>query len=173
MFVAKPSEGQYPPPFIRYFEQVPEGDVIAMLEAQELEIAGLFGELTEEQSLLRYAEGKWSMKEALGHIMDTERIMTYRLLCAARSDQTPLPLHPDSFVYGTSFDRRPLGDIIAEFRTVRTASLALLRSLTEEELGNSGIVGGSRTKAAALAYFKLGHAQHHITIHKERYLPLL
>lgn len=173
MLLAKPTEGQYPPPFIRYFDQVPEGDVVAMLEDQEQEIAELFGGLTEEQSLLRYAEGKWSMKEELGHIMDTERIMTYRLLCAARADQTPLPRHPDSFVNGTSFDRRPLGDIIAEYRTVRTTALSLLRSLTEEELGNSGIVNESRTTAAALAYFILGHAQHHITIHKERYLPLL
>jgi uncharacterized damage-inducible protein DinB len=173
MHLAKPSEGQYPPPFIRYFDQVPEGDVVAMLEEQEREIAGLFGGLTEEQSLLRYAEGKWSVKEELGHIMDTERIMIYRLLCAARADQTPLPRHPDAFLYGTSFDRRPLGDIIAEYRIVRTATLSLLRSLTAEELSNSGIVNDSRTTAAALAYFILGHAQHHVAIHKERYLPLL
>jgi hypothetical protein len=105
--------------------------------------------------------------------MDTERMMSYRLLCAARSDQTPLPGHPDSFVEGTNFDRRSLGSLIQEFSTVRTAILALIQGLTVEELANSGIVRNSPTSAAALAYFIPGHAMHHMNIIRERYLPLL
>lgn len=144
-----------------------------MLQDQEREIAELYRSFSEEQSLLRYDEGKWSLKEVLGHIMDTERLMSYRLLIAARGDKTPLPGHPDQFVNGTSFDRRPLESLLHEFHTVRLAALSLLQSLTPEEYANTGIVRESTTSASALAYFILGHAKHHVTIIRERYLPLL
>lgn len=173
MYLPKPIEGHYPPPFSRYLDLVEEGDILRLLQEQEREITELYSSLSEEQSLLRYDEGKWSLKEVLGHIMDTERLMSYRLLIAARGDQTPLPGHPDQFVNGTYLDRRPLNSLIHEFHTVRAAVLAFIQGLTPEELGNTGIVRESITSAAALAYFIPGHAKHHLIIIRERYLPLL
>lgn len=174
MHVSKPVEGQYPPPpFGGYLELVPEGDILQMLQEQEREITELYGSFSDEQSLLRYAEGKWSLKEVLGHIMDTERVMNYRLLIAARGDRTPLPGHPDQLVEGTFFDRRTLESLLQEFHTVREAVLSLLQGLTPEEYENTGIVRGSATSAAALAYFIAGHARHHLNIIRDRYLPLL
>ncbi|MBD2867199.1 DinB family protein [Paenibacillus arenilitoris] len=171
MYLRKPSEGEFVPANGIYIDAAPEGDPAALLLEQEREIVELYGKLDEEQSLFRYGVGKWSLKEALGHIMDTERIMSYRLLCAARGDATPLPRHADVFVDLTDFDSRPLAELIAEFRAVRASTVSLVRGLTGEELQRFGFVNDSPTTAAALAYFIIGHALHHLRIVRERYLP--
>lgn len=174
MYLHKPKEGEFNPYFGRYIGVTPEGDPVLLLQEQERDLLALYGALNEEQSMYKYEEGKWSLKELLGHIADTERIMSYRMLCAARGDKTPLPgFDQDIYVNGTSFDRKPLAELIADFRAVRAATLSLVQSLTEEELGRAGVVNNASTTAAALVYIIIGHAGHHLNIVRERYMPHL
>ncbi|MFF0826134.1 DinB family protein [Brevibacillus sp. NPDC003359] len=173
MYFRKPQSDDYPVQFEAYIKITSEGDLNELLLAQEEEILALFRSYGEEQSMFRYQEGKWSVKEVLGHIMDTERIMSYRLLCASRGDKTPLPRHQDIFVSLTSFDSRPLVDLIEEYRTVRAATRSLVKGLTEEELNRSGVIIQDKTTAAAIVYFILGHAAHHLHVFRERYLSHL
>lgn len=174
MYVHKPKEGEYNPYFGRYIGAAPEGDPVQLLQDQERDFLALYGSLSEEQGLFRYEDGKWSLKEVLGHIADTERVMSYRLLLAARGDTTPLPgFDQDTFVNAASFDRRPLAELIADFRAVRAATISLLQGLNEAELSRAGVVGNVPTTAAALAYIILGHALHHLAIVRERYVPRL
>ncbi|TQK75288.1 DinB family protein [Brevibacillus sp. AG162] len=173
MYFRKPQSGDYPTQFETYVKVVPEGDLNELLCSQEEEILASFRSCGEELSMFRYQEDKWSVKEVLGHIMDTERIMSYRLLCASRGDKTSLPRHQDIYVSLTNFDRRPLVDLIEEYRTVRAATRSLVRGLTEEELNRSGVIIQDKTTAAALVYFILGHAAHHLHVFRERYLSHL
>ncbi|QYR22577.1 DinB family protein [Paenibacillus sp. sptzw28] len=166
----KPKEGDFNPQWGRYINAVQEGDLVQLLKDQEQDLLSLYSSFSEEQSFYRYDEGKWSLKEVLGHIIDTERIMSYRLLCAARGDKTPLPRHQDIFVNGTSFDRRPLAELIAEFCAVRTASITLVQGLNGEELRRAGVINNAATTAVALAYFIIGHALHHLNVVREKYL---
>ena len=122
MYMPKPKAGDCSPYWDTYINAVQEGDLVYLLKDQEQDLLSLFSSFSEEQSLYRYAEGKWSLKEVLGHIMDAERIMSYRMLCIARGDKTPLPRHQDVDVSGTNFDRRPLAELIAEFRAVRASA---------------------------------------------------
>ncbi|WP_028611384.1 DinB family protein [Paenibacillus harenae] len=173
MYLGKPKEGEFHPHIGAYIRAVPEGDPVELLLDQERELLAICDSLKEEQSMFRYSEGKWSLKEVLGHLMDTERIMSYRLLCAARGDTTPLPRHAEVFVNLTNFDRRPLTGIIAEFRTIRASTISLVQGLTGEELQRSAVVNQAATSASALTYFIIGHTLHHLNIVKERYLPQL
>jgi hypothetical protein len=171
--MSKPKEGEFNPNWGKYINAAPEGDPVQLLKDQEQDLLSLYGSFSEEQSLYRYDEGKWSLKEVLGHINDTERIMSYRLLYAARGDKTPLPRHQDIYVNGTSFDRRPLAELIAEFRTIRAASLSLVQGLNEDELRRAGVVHNAATTAVAIAYFIIGHTLHHLNIVREKYVPHL
>lgn len=173
MHMPKPKEGDFNPYWGNYIHTVQEGDLLKLLKGQEQDILSTYISFSEEQGLFRYGEGKWSLKEVLGHINDTERIMSYRLLCVARGDTTPLPRHQDVYVNGTNFDRRPLAELIAEFRAVRAAALTLVQGLNEEELRRAGVVNNATTTAVAIAYFIIGHALHHLNIVRERYVPHL
>lgn len=99
--------------------------------------------------------------------------MSYRLLCVARGDTKPLPRHQVIYVNGTSFDRRPLAEFIAEFRAVRTSALLLVHGLNEDELRHAGVVNNTATTAVALAYFIIGHTLHLLHIVREKYIPHL
>jgi hypothetical protein len=173
MHMPKPKDGDFNPHWGKYINAAQEGDLVHLLKDQEQDLLSLYSSFSEEQSLYRYDEGKWSLKEVLGHIIDTERIMSYRLLCVARGDTTPLPRHQDIYVNGTSFDRRPLAELIAEFRAVRTAAFTLVQGLNEDELCRAGVVNNATTTAVALAYFIIGHALHHLNIVREKYVPHL
>jgi uncharacterized damage-inducible protein DinB len=128
--------------------------------------------LTEEQAAHRYAEGKWSLKQLLGHVTDTERIMAYRLLCISRGDQTPLPgFDENTYVRGAAFDSHVLSDLLAEFTAVRRATMALVRGLSPEQLQRVGTANGGGVSAAGLVYLIAGHARHHLNIVRERYAP--
>lgn len=170
MRVPKPAKGDYQSYWDEYYRLLPDADAIALLQEQLDEIVSLYESFGEEKSLYRYAEGKWSLKEVLGHLMDTERINAYRMLCVARGDKVPLPRHAELFVSGTNFDRRPLADLIEEFRAVRTATLALANGIAEDEWTRAGIVGEARTTAASIAYFIPAHTSHHLAVVRERYL---
>lgn len=167
----RPSFEEYNEYFGRYIELVPEGNIVEILEHQLRETDQLFSSLTAEQADYRYAEGKWSLKEVLGHIADNERIMSYRLLRIARGDQTPLPGYDqDILMSGAPFETVTLQDLLAEYTYVRRATIALLRGLPDEALTRSGNVAGRESSARAWAYILAGHELHHMNVIRDKYL---
>jgi hypothetical protein len=160
--------------FKRYSNLVEEDHFLTAMQNQFEITYALLSSLTEEQGNFRYAASKWSIKELLNHIIDTERIMSYRALCFARHDLTELPGF-DEDLYGANAqaDRRTMLDLLAEFKVVRQATLALFQSMTAEMLKASGIASQNRISVLGFAYIIPGHEIHHRQVLKERYLPNL
>jgi len=168
--IPRPAPSEYAPAFEKYISLV-EGDPLVFLERQTAAIKEQLGNIHEAQSMHRYAPGKWSIKELLGHVIDAERIFCYRLLCLARSETAPLPgFEEDDYVRAASFDQRSFADLSEEFMAVRLASMPLIHSLQPETASKSGIVNGRTITAAGQAYVLAGHAEHHLRILRERYL---
>ncbi len=172
MTIPRPAPHEYAPFYARYIERVPEGaNLPALLEAQATELDVLLAVLDESKALHRYAPGKWSIKEMVGHLADAERIMAYRLLRIARGDATPLAgFEEDDYVKIAAFDQRTLVNLRAEFQAVRQATLALIRSLDAEAFARRGIASQNPVSAAAIAHILFGHTAHHMAVLRERYL---
>ncbi|MCX6599585.1 MAG: DinB family protein [Acidobacteria bacterium] len=169
--ITKPAEGEYLSYFGRYVSLVPEGDIIDQLQTQISTTMSLLGKVSEEKSSFRYAPGKWSMKQSLGHIIDTERVFAYRLLAVARGEKAALPsFDQDEYVNGADFDACSWAYLKAEFELVRRSTVALLKNLPEHAWARSGTVSGSPTTARALAFIIAGHELYHQVLFRERYL---
>ena len=171
--ITYPTAAEYLPFYNTYIQLVPKGqDPLEQLRQQPATIKTLLGNLTEEQALFRYATGKWSIKESLVHIIDSERIFAYRALRISRGDQTPLPgFEQDDYVPASDADARPLANILHEYSAVRAATLSLFDSFTPETYERSGVASGGPLTVRALAYMIPGHEAHHIRLFRERYLP--
>lgn len=167
----RPSAEEYNAYYETYVGLVPDGDISTILTQSLQNTIDVFTAATEDQANYRYAPGKWSMKEVLGHITDNERIMSYRLLRIARGDRTPLAGYDqDVLMSGASFDTCSLPDLLEDYTVVRQATLTLLRGLSEEAWSRSGVVNGSESSAAAWAYIIAGHELHHMNVIHEKYL---
>ncbi|MNE28727.1 DinB superfamily protein [compost metagenome] len=167
----KPLAGEYAEYFGGYINKVPEGQVLELLHDQIGQAREQFGSLSEEQGNFRYAEGKWSLKEVLGHIADTERVMSYRLLRIARGDKTPLQgFNEELFVNHANSDDRSVQELLEEFAIVRTSTLSLMQHLTDDAWLRTGTFSDNNGSARALAYIMAGHALHHFNIIQDRYL---
>jgi hypothetical protein len=146
------------------------GDVLELLQRQATEFTEFLNTLSSKADYA-YAPGKWTIKEMTGHIIDTERILVYRLLAIARGEQTPLPaFDEDNYVAAAHFPDRSLLSFTEEFSLLRKANLYLFRSLTADELNRSGTVSGNSKIARDILYIIAGHVIHHTGIIKERYL---
>ncbi len=149
-------------------------DILGILEAQRLQMAQLFAARSERDGNFRYAPGKWTVKEVLGHVTDAERIFAYRALRIARGDQTPLAsFEQDDYVRGGNFAERTLADLAEEFGLVRAASIALFRSLQREAWQRRGVASEKEVTVRALAFIVAGHEIHHRLILEERYFPAI
>jgi hypothetical protein len=169
--IARPASSEYAPFYGGYVGAVPDGDFLPLLERQGSETVALLRAVSEKTSQHRYAPGKWSIREVVGHLTDAERVFTYRALSFARGDATPLPSFDENTWAATSnADRRPLADLIGDFEAVRAATLALLRGFDEEQFARAGIASGHQVTVRALAYIVAGHERHHVRILRERYL---
>ena len=167
----RPQRGECGDYYFRYIDLVPDGDVLEFLEQQLTELSELLGGISEEKSTYRYAEGKWSIKELVGHINDTERVFTGRALWFARNNPGPLPgMEQDDFVEFGDFDQRSMANLAEEFSIIRTSSLMLLRNLTDEAWRRSGSAYGNPLTVHSIAWLLAGHVIHHERILKERYL---
>jgi uncharacterized damage-inducible protein DinB len=167
----QPQTNEYAPYYEKYIVLVPEGDVVATLSRQLDDTLAFLRGLTEAQGDSRYAPGKWSIKELVGHIIDTERIFAHRAFRFARNDQTPLPgFEQDDYARAANFGNRQLSDITDEFEQVRRATLCLLRSLDDEAWLRQGTANDTGVSVRALAYILAGHETHHMQIVQERYL---
>jgi hypothetical protein len=166
----RPQAGEYNPYYDRYISLVPSSDVVGLLQSQAPETVTLFQSASAKADF-RYAPGKWSVKEMLGHINDTERIMTYRALRVARGDKTPLAgFEQDDYIRDGNFAQRTLPDLLDEFLAVRQASMALFRHVDSETSTRHGVANGDTISVRALAYIIAGHELHHRKVLREKYL---
>jgi len=171
---ARPAEDEYGPFYGKYINLVPHQDLIEALMDQKDTTTRLLKTIPEAQAGKRYGPDKWSIKEVVGHLCDTERIMTYRGLRIARGDQTPLPgFEQDDYVRLAGFDARTLEDLISEYTSVRDATLSWVRSLDGQALQRLGTANNAAVSVLALAYIIAGHERHHLGILRERYIPLV
>jgi uncharacterized damage-inducible protein DinB len=170
----RPQEGDYALFYQKYIALVPNGDFLEILQGQQLELVRLLSPLTEQQAEFRYAPGKWSIKEVLGHISDAERIFAYRLLRIARGDQTPLPgFEQDGYIQTGNFSARKLTDLLHEFSTVREATISLVCSLDDAAWLRRGLASQKEVSVLALAFVIAGHERHHRVLLEERYMLAL
>ena len=170
--VSVPESSEYASYFGRYISQVQSSELFAALTAEMERTQRLLAPLTDTQALYRYAEGKWSIKQVIGHLIDAERIFAYRALRYARRDATELhSFDENSYVENAHFDSIKLPDLVAEFCTVRRANILFFRQLTTEEWDASGVANGNRMTVRALAWTIVGHEVHHRRILEDRYLP--
>ncbi|HET8923467.1 MAG TPA: DinB family protein [Candidatus Acidoferrum sp.] len=170
----RPEATEYAPYHANYISKVPGSDALSVLEFQQTQMLQLLAGRSEREGNFRYAAGKWTVKEILGHITDTERIFTYRALRIARGDQTPLPgFEQDDFVKNGEFGRRTLANLAEEFGAVRGASITLFRSFGEEVWDRRGVASEKEVTVRALAFITAGHQMHHRVILEERYFPAI
>jgi hypothetical protein len=168
--IARPEPGEYGEFYRGYVARVPEGSVLEHLARQGEATQKRLAALTAEKALYRYAPGKWSVTEIVGHIGDAERVFAYRALRIARGDTTPLPgFDEKAWMQVADFDRRGLPDVLAELAAVRQATLALLRGLEPAAYPRSGVASGANVSVRALVHIIAGHELHHLAVLQERY----
>ena len=166
-----PVEGEYLPYQKAYLDKVPDGDLIEILKNNVVKTSDFLRQLSDEQILYRYAEGKWNIKEILQHIIDTERIISYRALRFARKDATALPgFEQDDYVANANTDERDFIEMILEFFAVRTSTVYLFNSFNDELMEFTAIANKGPVKVKSFAYVIAGHELHHMQIIKERYI---
>jgi hypothetical protein len=169
--IGKPAPSEYAADFGRYIDLVDDTDVVAVLEGLLKSTRTFLGNIAEEKADHRYAPGKWSIKEVVGHIVDSERVFVYRALRFARNDQTELPgFDQDVFAANANFANLRLSDIVQEYEAVRMSTLLLLKHLSPEAWGRRGIANGNGMTVRAFAYTIAGHELHHVRILRDRYL---
>jgi hypothetical protein len=168
--IPRPASTEYAPSYSDYVTAVPDGSLLSLLERQSRDTTALLRNVSEKKSLYRYAPGKWSIREVVGHVCDAERVFTYRALRFARGDATPLPsFDENAWGAASNADTRPLAEHIEELAAVRAATLALFRGFTDEQFARSGIASGHQVTVRALAYIVAGHERHHVKVLRERY----
>lgn len=157
--------------YFTYIDQVAGGDILEILEAQLAETLALLHGISEEGSLHRYAQEKWSIRQVVSHVNDSERVFAFRALWFARRFDSPLPsFDQNTAVSAAGADERPWGSHLDEFRAIRAATLTLFQNLPPDAWMRRGIASGNPFTVRALAYIVAGHVIHHTTILRQRYL---
>src|SRR5215218_349168 len=167
---ARPEPTEYPSFYHGYIAAVPEGDVVELLRAGGRELLEAIERVPEERGGHRYGPDKWTIREVIGHLIDAERIFTYRALRIARGDQTLLPgFDENEFVKAAGSERRTLADLARELAAVRESTVLLFESFPDEVWARTGNANGKPMSVRALAYVVAGHPMHHLRILRERY----
>jgi uncharacterized damage-inducible protein DinB len=167
----RPQQGDYALYYEKYVSLVPGGDFLEILESQKRELLDLLSPLSDEQADFRYAPGKWSIKEVVGHVTDAERIFAYRLLRIARGDETPLAsFEQDRYIKSANFPARKLEDLLHEFSAVRESTICLIRSLDDAAWLRRGTASQKEVSVLALAFIIAGHDRHHRMLLEKHYL---
>ena len=166
----RPADTEFAPFYAAYIARVPETDPLPALEAQPAELHALADRIAPEEELFRYAPDKWSVRQTLGHLIDTERVMGYRAFCIARGEAKPLPgFDEKEYVAGADSDDRPVKALAHEFAAVRHGNLWAIRRWAAEDWDRVGNANGKAVSARAIAYIMAGHVRHHVAILRERY----
>lgn len=167
----RPEESEFAPYYKGYIGQVLEDDAVAAMEAELNASLEFFRAIDEQKSKTAYAEGKWTIREVLGHIVDTERVMAYRAMRFGRNDKTELSgFEQDDFIRGANFNETSLADLLREFEYQRRANILMFRNLPNEAWSRRGTANGKQVSVRALAFIVVGHEKHHRKIVKENYL---
>ena len=167
----KPLPASYANYFKRYVDQVPEDDLISALKNQTAGILDFLGSITEEKSTYAYAEGKWTIKELLQHVIDTERIFNYRALCFARGEKANLPgFEENDYAANSHANNRQWKSLVEEFLAVRKATELMFESFSEAVINNAGLSNNNPNTVNSLGFIIAGHYYHHKKILAERYL---
>ena len=168
--IARPQAGEYAPYYEKYISQIQGEDILGTLDQQRREMLLLLSGREEEDGDFRYAPEKWSAKEVLGHVCDTERVFAYRALRIARADATPLAgFEQDDYVRNGGLGGRPLADLVEDFIAVRRDTVSLLRNLDGEAWARRGTASKNEISVRALAWIIAGHELHHRRILEEKY----
>ena len=164
---AEPEFGEF---YQGYVNLVPEDDIVAAIEDQATKTQKLLSSIDDTRAEYRYAEGKWSIKEVLGHLTDAERVFAFRALAIARGETQPLPgFDENEYVRNASFDSWTLGDLVESYALTRRATVLLFRNLSPEAWERRGIANETPISIRAIARIIVGHERHHINTLKERY----
>lgn len=168
--VPVPCPGTYPHHYESYLKAVPPGDLVDLLEDQQGQLQAFARQVSELREDHAYAPGKWTLKEVVVHMIDTERVMAYRLFCIARGEEASLPgFDQDSYVATAQVRDRSLASLVDEAAAVRAATLALLTHLPAEAYTRIGSANHHLVSAAAIAHVLYGHFQHHLEVLRTRY----
>ena len=172
---ARPPADDYPLAYAGYIAKVPEdADVVEMLALQPLVLKSIFGEMTDDQAMYRYAPGKWSIKQLLGHLADAERVFGHRAFRFSRADATPLPgFDEDAYVANGTAEMQPLAELLDEFMHLRSANLTLIRNLSPSAWDRRGTANGKEATVRAFVFVLAGHMRHHLDVLHDRYVPEL
>jgi len=172
MISGRPLDDEFAPYAKSDIDYVAGDDAVEALASQGREVVTLFESLDDDSIRgFRYAPGKWTIKEVLGHLIDDERIFAYRALCVARGDKRPLPgFDENEYVAATDFESQPLAQLIAAYRVTRAATIALFEPLTAEEWTRRGNANGYDASVRGLAFHVAGHELHHLRTLREKYL---
>ena len=166
----RPSANEYASYYETYIALVPEGEILAVLEAQARQVQAFAARVPLARETFRYTPGKWSVREVMGHLADGERVFGYRATCIARGDETPLPRFDENlYVANAGFDRESLASLAGEFLHLRAANLAALQRLDHDAWLRIGTASEKSISVRALAYIMAGHVRHHLEILQERY----
>jgi hypothetical protein len=159
----RPAASEFASFYAGYVSLVPEDDIITTLEAQTASVRSAMEAFIPGREQFRYAPGKWSVREVLGHVSDAERVFGFRAFCFGRGDENPLPgFEQDDYVARSGFDRCTLTDLTDEFVRVRDVNLIALRRLDDEAWQRTGTASGRPVSVRALAYIMAGHVRHHL-----------
>jgi hypothetical protein len=169
--MSRPDLSRVPNWYHGYIEETKGDDLLALMEEQLGSFLAFTREIPADKYDHRYAEGKWSIKDLLQHIIDAERIIAYRALRFARKDSTPLPgFEENDYAVSAKAERRSWSDLVEEFKQLRNSNLLMFRAFDSEELEREGIANGQPVYVLALGYIMVGHIDHHLKIIRERYL---
>jgi len=169
--MTRPQTTEYAPYYSRYVDLIATPDVVPELSSQLEKTVSLLSNISEEKSLSTYGAGKWTIKEVLNHVNDTERVFLYRAFWFARGFEQPLPGYDqDVCVAAARPNSIPFTDLIDEFKHVRLSTLSILRNMPDEAWGRTGIASDNPFTVRALAYIITGHVAHHLNVLEERYL---
>ncbi len=168
--IQRPAPGEYNEYYQKYVNLVPDGNLLDVLQQQGGETVTLLRGISEEKSTFAYAPGKWTIREVLGHLTDTERVFTYRALTFARADASPLPsFDENAWAVASNATHRSIEDHIDDFIAVRASTLALFRGFTPPDFARAGVASGNTVTVRALAWITAGHERHHVHVLRDKY----
>ena len=167
----RPETNEFAQYYNTYISLVEDDNVIPALKAQSAELRAVFSAIPEEKGTFAYADGKWTIKEVLSHLIDGERMFAYRILRISRGDETPIEgFEQDGYIENSNANNRPFAELLEEFDLQRRSNLLLLNNLSDEASRRMGTASGLPVSARALTYIMAGHIRHHIDILNQRYL---
>ena len=169
----RPVETEYAPDYQAYVNQVSETDILPVLRSQMDDLDVLLERVAPEKETYAYAEGKWSIRQIVGHLIDGERVFGYRAFCLARSEQQNLPgFDQDDYLQTAPYNHIELEDLLSELRLIRLGNIAMFRTLDEEAWNRIGTANQNQITVRAIAFIMAGHVRHHMSVLRERYLAV-